>query len=154
MKQLFFIAAIILVSLNSFSQTSTYVNGYYRSNGTYVSGYYRTTPNYTRDDNYSTIGNVNPYTGAYGTQQGGLNSSYYSSSYSTPTTYYNSYSTPSYYSSYSTYSTPTYYSSYSTPTYYSSYSTPSYYSSSSYSSSNSYYYSSSSTTVYYTTWGY
>lgn len=54
----------------SLAQSSTYVHGYTRSNGTYVQGYYRTTPNSTRNDNYSTVGNVNPYTGAYGTKAG------------------------------------------------------------------------------------
>jgi hypothetical protein len=43
-----------------------YVNGYYRSNGTYVEGYYRTSPNSTTNDNFSTIGNYNPYTGKAG----------------------------------------------------------------------------------------
>ena len=45
-----------------------YVSGYYRSNGTYVSGYHATNPNGTRNDNYSTRGNVNPYTGEAGTK--------------------------------------------------------------------------------------
>ncbi len=44
-----------------------YVNGYYRSDGTYVQPYYRTAPNNTILDNYSTKGNVNPYTGQPGT---------------------------------------------------------------------------------------
>lgn len=44
-----------------------YVNGYYRSDGTYVQPYYRTRPNRTTLDNYSTKGNVNPYTGQPGT---------------------------------------------------------------------------------------
>lgn len=43
-----------------------WVAGYYRSNGTYVKGYYRTAPNHTVNDNYSTIGNVNPHTGEKG----------------------------------------------------------------------------------------
>ena len=86
-KALFFIAFLFAVA-NSFAQTSTYVSGYTNSYGTYVQGYYRTTPNYTRNDNYSTIGNINPYTGSYGTKPA---DSYYSSpSY---------YSTPSYISS-------------------------------------------------------
>lgn len=111
MKKLLFIAAMFLLSLNSFSQSSTYVSGYTRSSGTYVQGHYRTTPNYTRNDNYSTIGNVNPYTGSYGTKPGGLNSSYYSTSsyFSTPTynMYYSvpTYSLPSYYSSSSLFTT-------------------------------------------------
>jgi hypothetical protein len=108
-KAILFIAAI-LVFASSFGQSQTYVTGYTRSNGTYVEGHYRTTSNYTRDDNWSTVGNVNPYTGTEGTKAGGYNSSY-NSNYSSGRDY-------------STY-TPTTYSTY-TPTSYSSYSTPSY----------------------------
>ena len=46
------------------------VNGYYRQNGTYVAPYVRTAPNQTRNDNWSTVGNTNPYTGRQGTQEG------------------------------------------------------------------------------------
>jgi Ni/Co efflux regulator RcnB len=46
----------------------TYVNGYYRKDGTYVQGYYRTSPNSTTTDNYSSQGNINPYTGDAGTR--------------------------------------------------------------------------------------
>lgn len=46
-------------------------SGYERSNGTYVQPYERSAPNSTRQDNYSTQGNVNPYTGAAGTKRGG-----------------------------------------------------------------------------------
>jgi hypothetical protein len=45
-----------------------YTSGYYRSNGTYVSGYHATNPNSTRNDNFSTRGNINPYTGEWGTK--------------------------------------------------------------------------------------
>jgi len=44
-----------------------YVQGYYRSNGTYVQPYVRSSPNGTVRDNYSYKGNVNPSTGAVGT---------------------------------------------------------------------------------------
>jgi hypothetical protein len=46
---------------------SQYVHGYTRSNGTYVRPYYRSSPNGTVTDNYSYRGNINPYTGAVGT---------------------------------------------------------------------------------------
>ena len=46
----------------------TWVDGYYRADGTYVPGHYRTTPNGTAADNYSSKGNVNPYTGQPGTK--------------------------------------------------------------------------------------
>lgn len=124
MKNLFFLIAFLFISTLSFSQVS--VKGYYRSNGTYVKAHQRTAPNHTRNDNYSTIGNINPYTGKAGTKS--------RDSYSTTSTY----TTPSYSrstrrssSSYSTptYSAPTntYGSSYATPTYTTtSYSTPTY----------------------------
>lgn len=43
------------------------VDGYYRKDGTYVAPYHRTDPNSTRTDNWSSQGNVNPYTGQPGT---------------------------------------------------------------------------------------
>ncbi len=46
---------------------STYVKPYTRSDGQNVNGYYRTLPNQTNTDNYSTKGNINPYTGKEGT---------------------------------------------------------------------------------------
>jgi len=46
----------------------TYVNGYYRSDGTYVSGHYRSCANSSIDDNWSTRGNTNPWTGERGTR--------------------------------------------------------------------------------------
>lgn len=45
-----------------------YVEAYYRFDGTYVPAHLRTSPNETRNDNYSTKGNVNPYTGEPGTK--------------------------------------------------------------------------------------
>ena len=46
----------------------THVNGYYRTDGTYVQPHWRSSPNYTTYDNWSTRGNVNPYTGQVGTR--------------------------------------------------------------------------------------
>jgi hypothetical protein len=37
-------------------------HGYYRKDGTYVHPYHATNPNQTGRDNYSTKGNVNPWT--------------------------------------------------------------------------------------------
>ncbi len=45
---------------------SVYVNGYSRSNGAYVNPYYRTYPDSNTYNNYSSYGNINPYTGARG----------------------------------------------------------------------------------------
>jgi hypothetical protein len=85
MKKLIFSLAFIFATAFAFAQNYTYVDGYTRSNGTYVQGHYRTTPNYTRNDNWSTRGNVNPFTGSAGTRSGGYNYS----NYSTPTYNYN-----------------------------------------------------------------
>ena len=45
----------------------TYVAPHVTRDGTYVEGHHRSAPNSTRMDNYSTQGNVNPYTGHVGT---------------------------------------------------------------------------------------
>ena len=45
-----------------------HVRGYFRSDGTYVAPHYRSAPNSTTLDNWSTRGNVNPYTGQPGTR--------------------------------------------------------------------------------------
>ena len=54
-----------------------YVNGYTRNDGTYVSGHYRSAPNHTKSDNWTQIGNTNPYTGKAGTQDCGMNCANY-----------------------------------------------------------------------------
>ncbi|WP_454737174.1 hypothetical protein [Cupriavidus necator] len=54
---------------NSGSAQGTHsVGGYVRDNGTYVQPHMQTNPNATRNDNWSTRGNVNPYTGTLGTK--------------------------------------------------------------------------------------
>ena len=45
---------------------TTSVSGYTRSNGTYVQSHVRTMPNNTNWDNFSTKGNINPFTGSTG----------------------------------------------------------------------------------------
>src|SRR5215469_10621373 len=47
--------------------SSHHTNGYYRHNGTDVHPYHATNSNSTGTDNYSTKGNVNPWTGQPGT---------------------------------------------------------------------------------------
>ena len=44
------------------------VRGYVTKGGTYVAPHYQTNPNSNRLDNWSTKGNVNPYTGNFGTR--------------------------------------------------------------------------------------
>src|SRR5580700_1098463 len=57
----------VVVTWNIPAFAAQYVHGYTRSNGTYVRPYYRSSPNGTVTDNYSYRGNINPYTGAVGT---------------------------------------------------------------------------------------
>ena len=57
-------------SHSSSSKSSTgehYVVGHTTKTGEYVQGHYQTNPNGTRNDNYSTRGNINPHTGEEGT---------------------------------------------------------------------------------------
>ena len=72
---------LILLSLSfaTVSMADTYVNGYYKKSGTYVKGHYRSDQNDTKSDNWSTKGNVNPYTGQSGTKNNDdeSDSSYY-----------------------------------------------------------------------------
>jgi hypothetical protein len=69
MKKIFItIAFITMLVLPNIVFADVYVQGYTRSDGTYVQGHYRSSPNGTTSDNYSTKGNINPYTGEYGTK--------------------------------------------------------------------------------------
>ena len=52
----------------SSSGASHSISGYTKSNGTYVAPSHATNPNGTKADNWSTKGNVNPYTGKEGTK--------------------------------------------------------------------------------------
>ncbi|WP_313632519.1 hypothetical protein [Massilia timonae] len=95
------ILAVILMALTASAVAQTHVRGYTKKDGTYVAPHYRSSPNSTRNDNYSTRGNVNPYTGKAGTKapdNGGYN---YTSptpptqpTYSQPTTIANPYGQP------------------------------------------------------------
>ena len=61
------VISILIIFAGSAIASDTYVKGYYRSNGTYVQPHYRTSPDNSLHNNYSTKGNVNPYTGRKGT---------------------------------------------------------------------------------------
>lgn len=61
---------------SSVAFADVYVRGYTRSDGTYVAPHYRSSPNSTRNDNWTTRGNVNPYTGEPGTRSPDYGSSY------------------------------------------------------------------------------
>lgn len=47
---------------------SHYVSGYTTKSGNYVPPHHATNPNNTKNDNWSTRGNVNPHTGKPGTK--------------------------------------------------------------------------------------
>ena len=61
------VSAFIIISGIAFADVS--VRGYYRSNGTYVQPHYRSNPDGNFGNNWSTYGNVNPYTGKTGTKR-------------------------------------------------------------------------------------
>ena len=67
MKKLLVSAIFVVFSLSPVF-ADTWVNGYYKSNGTYVQGHYRSSPDSYRNNNWSTSGNTNPYTGKRGTR--------------------------------------------------------------------------------------
>lgn len=60
------IISILIIFAGSAFARDVRVKGYYRSNGTYVQPYYRTSPDNSILNNYSTKGNINPYTGSNG----------------------------------------------------------------------------------------
>lgn len=77
------VLAVALVALTATASfADEYVNGYMRQDGTYVQPHYRSEPNQYRNDNYSSQGNTNPYTGERGSQR---------NEYSTPPVYNQSY---------------------------------------------------------------
>ena len=66
------VAALSLFSAISatpaLAASSHYVRGFVTRNGTYVSPHRQTNPNGTKFGNWSTKGNINPYTGKAGTK--------------------------------------------------------------------------------------
>jgi hypothetical protein len=56
-----------ILALTALPSLSAQVNGYMRRDGTYVAPHMRSNPNSSKLDNYSSQGNVNPYTGRQGT---------------------------------------------------------------------------------------
>lgn len=66
MSKLFLVFAAVI---SSSAMADTYVQGHVRSDGTYVQGHYRSDANSSRYDNYSSQGNINPYTGERGSQR-------------------------------------------------------------------------------------
>lgn len=69
MKKFFDLVVVCLFLLSPLTSLAkdTYVQGYYRQNGTYVQPHHRSAPDGNVHNNWSTKGNVNPYTGQMGT---------------------------------------------------------------------------------------
>lgn len=61
--------AVTLLIAAATASAQVHVRGYTKKDGTYVAPHERTAPNNTMLDNYSTKGNVNPYTGQRGTKE-------------------------------------------------------------------------------------
>lgn len=66
-RKLCLVAGLTALAMPAFAQSSHSVRGYTRKDGTYVAPHMQTNPNSTKLDNWSTRGNVNPYTGREGT---------------------------------------------------------------------------------------
>lgn len=67
MKKLAILLGGAAVCCASFAQGQHYVAPHVTRDGTYVEGHYQTNPDSSRQNNWSTQGNVNPYTGQAGT---------------------------------------------------------------------------------------
>lgn len=59
---------LVVFCLNSVSSAQVRVRGYTRKDGTYVKPHYRSNPDGNFNNNWSTKGNRNPYTGKWGTR--------------------------------------------------------------------------------------
>lgn len=70
MKRLVAIACLLALFASPAwaSKAPVHVRGHMRSNGTYVQPHYRSGADHTVRNNWSTRGNVNPYTGKHGTR--------------------------------------------------------------------------------------
>jgi hypothetical protein len=66
---LFFIVFLTSFIFANAAEARVRVRGYYKpKSGTYVQPHYRSSPNRSLFDNWSTKGNLNPYTGRWGTR--------------------------------------------------------------------------------------
>jgi hypothetical protein len=68
---IFILALCLFVGAEAKSSSGVvHVRGYTKKDGTYVAPHDRTAPNHTKNDNWSTKGNINPETGKAGTKPG------------------------------------------------------------------------------------
>jgi opacity protein-like surface antigen len=68
MKIFVFALAAAIITSTAASAQSVYHQGYTAQSGTYVAPHYQSAPNGIRSDNWSSQGNINPYTGQIGTR--------------------------------------------------------------------------------------
>lgn len=66
MKKLLVFLLVFLFAFRIAVSAAQCVKSYTKKNGTIVQNYMRSNPNKTKIDNYSTKGNINPYTGKRG----------------------------------------------------------------------------------------
>ncbi len=66
MKTIAITTALAILSAQAMS--ADYHRGYVKKDGTYVAPHYQTSPDRNPYNNYSTQGNINPYTGKAGTR--------------------------------------------------------------------------------------
>lgn len=59
---------IVALVANTTASAQVYVHGYTTKNGTYVAPHMRSSPDGNPYNNWSSVGNVNPYTGQAGTK--------------------------------------------------------------------------------------
>jgi hypothetical protein len=67
-RGLLFVCALLFLAIQPSLGKDVYVKGHFRSNGTYVAPHHRSRPDGNFYNNWSTKGNVNPYTGKLGTK--------------------------------------------------------------------------------------
>lgn len=67
-KKILICIFLLIITMLEYAQADEYVRGYYRKDGTFVKPYIRTERDGYSENNYSTSGNYNPYTGEYGSK--------------------------------------------------------------------------------------
>lgn len=64
----YLVLGLAALSMSAAVSAQVYVRGHTTKNGTYVAPHYRSSPDSSKLNNWSTKGNVNPYTGQAGTK--------------------------------------------------------------------------------------
>jgi len=73
----YLVLGLAALALSATASAQVYVHGHTTKNGTYVAPHYRSSPDSSKLNNWSTKGNVNPYTGQAGTKDPYSSSSSY-----------------------------------------------------------------------------